>query len=62
VGEADLVENEPSPRKTDVLKALSGLGFASVRDVNKWMCSDNERAFNTGHLPIPLPVMGTDPQ
>ena len=42
-----MAENQPSPRELDVLKALWGLGSASVREVHERMCPDGELAFNT---------------
>ena len=42
-----MADNEPSPRELDVLKALWGLGSASVREVHERMCPDGELAFNT---------------
>ena len=40
-------ETTPSPREMDILKVLWELGPASVRDVCRRMCPNNELAFNT---------------
>ncbi len=40
-------ETTPSGREMDILKVLWELGPASVRDVCRRMCPNNELAFNT---------------
>lgn len=40
-------ESTPSGREMEILKALWELGPASVRDVCRRMCPNNELAFNT---------------
>jgi predicted transcriptional regulator len=45
--EIALVENDPTPRELDVLKALWALGAGSVREVHEKMCPEGELAFNT---------------
>src|SRR5262245_30876387 len=41
------MENDPSPRELDVLKALWALGSGTVREVHRRMCPGGELAFNT---------------
>lgn len=42
-----MAERTPSGREMDILKVLWELGPASVRDVCRRMCPNNELAFNT---------------
>jgi BlaI family penicillinase repressor len=45
--ERTMEETTPSGREMDILKVLWELGPASVRDVCRRMCPNNELAFNT---------------
>ena len=42
-----MAEQAPSERELEILKVLWEIGSASVRDVHRRMCPNNELAFNT---------------